>query len=471
MLCQKALTGRRIRTALLSGVVFATAALPAQAMDITTALVTAYKTNPTIEAARDRTRAANEAVREAIGNALPQISASATSEYVTTNSKITGSYNWDGNLAVNAAISLQQTLYAGGAIDGAVQQVEFNTRSQWAGLEATEQQIMNQVAQTYISIVRNEALSGQYNSSLRVLREQLRAAQARFEAGVGTRTEIAQTRARLAQEQANQTGSASSSRTQRATFVQLVGQDVGRVNPPAMPPAMPHSLDEALEAALAFHPSIRQASLGLRAAENNVSISEAANRPTVVFNARGSSGWDEVRYGNLDDTRVDQFRAGVTVSVPLFTGGKNESKIRQAKLGTAEARHQLEAARASVRAQVSSAWNNLTTARSLQRAFSAQRSAASLQLEGAEAELEVGTKTFLDVLTAQQSLIEARTGLVRSSYDEVAAAYNLLAAMGRLDHHTLGFGNIGYHPQPEFEKTKAFFNELARVLPALSPRD
>lgn len=448
------------------GLLLAVSILPTSLVNATSlqsAFEAAYENNPSLKAERERTKGVNESVREAIGQAFPTVSARLSSTF--TYSYVHATHTDGGKPGFLASINLSQPLYRGGAISDGIQFVEYNTKAQWSRLRSLEQQVFGQVSQAYIGVLKDAALVEQYTKSVDVLSRQLEAANARFEVGEGTKTEIAQANTRVAQTNASLQNALATLNTRKATYRQLVGQNIGGVSAPRFPTGLPSSLDAAVEAALSFDPQLLAGVLTIRANEMTEELRKAAGRPQADLTASLTENVSDLE--DFHDTRSKNFQIGATVTIPLYQGGRIKSQVAQARHTTRKSRYDLEATKGNLRQGATAAWNQLSNARALMKAFRTQQKAASLVLEGAELELEVGTKTFLDVLDAEMTLQEANIGMVRAGYDELAAAYALLAATGQLTARDLSLNVNYWDAEDHYNAIVETFDAVYKYIPAL----
>jgi outer membrane protein len=263
-----------------------------------------------------------------------------------------------------------------------------------------------------------------------VLSRQLEATRARFEVGEVTRTDIAQAEARLAGAKAALAGAQSQLDISRSAYARVVGQPPGALASPPTTPTLPASLDTALATARESSPSILAAKAAVDAARAGVKLADADFRPTASIglsadtNVADLSDWDLQRSGGLS--------ASARVTVPLFTNGLTRSSARQARENETSARIRTRSAEMDVEQRVANAWNGLSASRAVIQASREQVRAAEIALEGARNELEVGSRTTLDVLNQEQELLEARLALATAERDAFVAAHSVLQAMGAL---------------------------------------
>ncbi|MGE3143107.1 MAG: TolC family protein, partial [Hyphomonadaceae bacterium] len=229
----------------------------------------------------------------------------------------------------------------------------------------------------------------------------------------------------------------------RARYLQVVGAAPGVLAPPPTPPpALPESLDEAVVQALSLNPALRQAREAERIASAQTDVERSALRPQLSAVARAERADDVGAPG----VREDSASAVAQLSIPLFEGGYARSRVRQARINEARAGALTEESRRQAIQAVAGAWNEYRAAQHLEASSQAQLEASELAYRGVEAERAVGLRTTLDVLNAQQELLDARLAVANAGRDSYVAAHALLQAIGRLDADMLGVNVPLYDP-------------------------
>lgn len=428
--------------ALLAGTALSVAA---EAQTLNDALIQAYQTNPTLAAQRASQRATDETVAQANAQNRPSLSLSTgLSTAYTSNSTATHSTN---GLALT--LSASQSLYRGGRIEAAIDQAEANVLAGRARLRGTEQTVLSSVVDAYMGVLRDQAVLQLNTNSEQVLQTELAAARSRFQLGAATSTDVATAESRLSAAQASRIQAEGALRVSIANFEQRVGSPPGSMAMPNPLTMLPNSLEQAIEIALMEHPTVVAAFYSELAAQASVRSAEGALKPTVnatLSTSRRPDGWPDIEPATLTTT------AGINVSIPLYQAGAEYSSIRSARENLAQARLNLEDARRTVRSQVNQAWQQLATARAQILARGDQVRASEVALRGFRQEQEVGARTLLEVLNAEQDLLNARVQLVTSRRDEVVASYGLLTAMGRLTALTLELPVPIYDPTANYNR-------------------
>jgi outer membrane protein len=457
-------------------------ARPVHADTLEQALAQAYQNNPQLNSQRAVVRATDETIPQALSGYKPTVRVTGTigQEYTSTLSKtnstpvniklpnpnpppatasVSGtipgatyprtSFGYSPN---NVAATLTQTLYNGFQTANQVRLAEANTSAARETLRVTEQTILLNGATAYMDLLRDGALLELQRRNVEVLQEQLRQTRDRFIVGEVTRTDVAQAETRLAQGRATVLTAESNYARSRATYRQVIGVEAGNLVPASPVDRLtPRRLVDAIEIGRSRHPNVGVAMFGIDAAVLQVKINEGTLYPTATVVGTVNNNWET----NLT-TQLQSFNAFVQgqITVPLYQGGAEYSRIRQAKETAGQKRIDLETARDTVQAQVVTAWGQLEAAKAQILATTAQVAASEIALNGVREEARVGQRTTLDVLNAQQDLVSARTALVTAQHDRVVASYSLLSAVGELNLPKLGIMIPLYDPMVHYEQVR-----------------
>jgi outer membrane protein len=438
--------GRGFRLALLATAFWIPNASAADSL--TDAFVKAYQTNPQLLSERANLRATDENVAQAIAQWRPTVSISADYSRIKSESKTDGfptvetkSRPW------GADIVARQTLFSGGRILAQRRQADAGVRAGRAILHATEQNVFLNTVSSYMNVVRDEAVLNLNHQNVELLSKQLEAAQARFDVGEITRTDVAQAEARLSAGQASLTAAEASLKASRLFYERTVGEAPGSLDPKPPVPALPETEETARETANVGNPTLVAARQAEEASKYAIDSAVAQMMPSVSVQASyGRSGQERGPETIGDDTRFT-----ATATFPLYQGGAEWSGIRQAKELNNRARLDVEDTRRATDESVSNAWESYRAATASSEANREQVKATEIAFEGVQQELEVGSRTTLDVLNQAQELLNARVALVRTERDEIVASYVLLAAVGKLTAQELSLPVQLYDPVENYE--------------------
>ncbi|MHA6332362.1 TolC family outer membrane protein [Qipengyuania sp. CAU 1752] len=445
------------RNAALAGTVMLAAA-PAQADTLREALVEAYQSNPTLQAARANQRAEDENVNIQRAPGAPNVT--ATGQYIEFVKPSPNSFAPTERL-FTVGPDLSVPLYAGGAVKNGVRAAKERVAAGRAGLRGTESFVFTQVVSAYMNVLRDQALVALNANQVQVLAVNLEATSDRFEIGDLTRTDVAQSQSRLAQAQADFRNSQASLILARETYVQLVGSAPDNLQPPPPLPNLPANPEIAVATALEENPDLIAARERAQAAGFDVEVAGSGRLPSVSLFA----GLDYSDYfgtlagGNpaLSQTETTA-SAGVRFSVPIFQGGLPAARQRQAVARESAALEQVIAAEREVIATVRAAYSSYYASQAVIESSQVAVEAAELSLEGVRAENSIGNRSILDVLNAEQELLRARSLLVTARRNAYVAGFALLAAMGKAEARDLALeGGVLYDPVVNYERVDGRF--------------
>lgn len=423
-----------------------------RAQDLNSALANAYRVNPDLNAARANTRGVDESVPTAKAAGRPKVSATGDIGANSIDSKSPGRRGHTELFPGGVGLTVTQTLYAGGRISAGIGAAESSVLAARETLRNTEQNTLLDGVNAYMNVVRDTAILNLRQNNVNVLMEQVRQTKDRFNVGEVTRTDVAQSEARLAGSRSELALSRSNLQASIARFKQVLGLDPKKLAPvqPYSLSRLPKSQGEAVNRALQDHPAIAAALHGVDVQTLQIKVVEGELLPTVTVQGNLSR-----RY----DTQVEKDRRSSAsivgqVSIPLYDGGSAYSRTRAAKETLGERQLQVDSARDRVVAAVVSAWALIQATGFQIEGAAAQVAAAEIALNGVKEEARVGQRTTLDVLNAQQELLNARVAQVTAQRDRVVASYSLLAATGQLSGRTLGLKIAAYDPKVHYEQVK-----------------
>lgn len=430
----------------------------ARADTLIEALVQAYQTNPTLEAARAQQRAVDENVP--IAKAAGRPNADATVTYTEFVQRSANAFTAPER-SVTAQGQLGVPIYSGGGVKNQIKAAQVRVAAGQADLRSTESQLFNQIVAAYMDVVQNEALVGLNRSNVAALSTNLEATSDRFEIGDLTRTDVAQSQSRLALARGDLRTAEANLATARESYINLVGKAPVDLQPPPPLPNLPATPQDAATYALENNPDLIGARERVRASERDIDVAGAGRSPTVSLFATGnySNFLDTLASGVVGVSQTDRTaQVGAQVSIPVFQGGRPAAQRRQAQANASNALETEIATERNVIAQVRSAYQSYTAANELIALNQTAVDAAALSLEGVRAENSVGNRTILDILDQEQEFLRAQVQLVIARRNAYVAGFSLLAAMGRAEARDLNLdGGVLYDPQVNYERVRGKF--------------
>jgi len=427
---------------------------------IEAALVRAYQNNPQLNAQRAQVRATDENVPQALSGYRPKvaITASAGEQYTDSNTTSGGS-----NTAIvrtefhgidpprSAGITIQQTLYNGQQTANKTRAAESQVSGSREALRVLEQSVLLSAASIYMDYLRDAAIVEVQRSNTRVLEQTLKQTRDRFNVGEVTRTDVAQSEAQLAAGKTQQLTAESNLTTTRSNFRRIIGNEPENLAPGSpVDRFLPTSLPGSVELGLTQNPNVTAAMFGIDVNYLQVKVNEGALLPTVSLQASVQQSYEQTLtiYRSFGASAIAQ------VAVPIYQGGAEYSLIRQSKETLAQQRLNLEMVRDQTRANVVTAWGQLVAGKAQVASAQSQVTASEIALNGVREEAKAGQRTTLDVLNAQQALVNARVALVTAQHDRVVASYAVLNAVGRLAPQVLGLATNIYDPSIHYQQVR-----------------
>ncbi|HEV7344238.1 MAG TPA: TolC family outer membrane protein [Devosia sp.] len=401
----------------------------AQGQSITQALTIAYDHAPDLQSALLSAKSAAENVALAEAGKRPTIGAS-----------ISGAHNWNlvgGSLSesnsLTTGLSYNQTVFDNFKTDAQIEQARAGAEAAEHQIRNTEQNILLAVVQAYMSVLGDRQLVALRQENLSFYQAQLQSTRARLEVGEGTRIEVAQAEARLAQGDAAYRAAVNSLEISQATFQRYVGVAPQNLQAShSFSDLIPNSLQGAIAEAESGHPAILLAKAAIRAAQANTDSAQASFGPTATVTgsvgSRYTGGPTDGFSGSL----------GFQITIPLYAGGALGANVRKANIEQIRSEVDAMSAYDQIREAVISAWAGIQSADAQISAANSAVAAGTTVLEGVVQERDLGTRTTLDVLNSQAELSSAREAVINASTNKVIATFSLLAAMGRLTATDLG---------------------------------
>ena len=444
------------------------AAHPAQADTLREALAAAYNNNPTLQAARANQRATDEEVPIRQADGLPSLDTTTNFiEFIRANAN----NFFQPARAVTSQVQVGVPVYSGGAVKNSIKAAKERIAAGQADLRGTESAIFSQTVAAYLDVLRTEALANLASNQVDVLTVNLEATSDRFEIGDLTRTDVAQSQSRLALAQGDLQTAMANLISARETYIQLVGKAPTNLAAPPPLPGLPGDVSDAVAIALKSNPDYIAAKERAEAAGFDSEVSGAGRLPrlslfgTYEYNNTLGTVPDQVAPGpNPGDPPViipsDQvttgIRAGVTLTIPIFQGGRVAAQQRQAFARETAALEQVIEVERNIIQQTRAAFANWQASRAVIESSRIAVASAEVSLEGVRAENSIGNRTILDVLNAEQELVQSKAQLVTARRNAYVAGFTLLAAMGRAEARDLNLdtGGLLYDPVVNYDRVK-----------------
>ena len=449
------LVRRPLRRGLAPGVLLGLAVavsvtLPAGAQTLEESLATAYSSNPDLLAARAQLRSVNEGVPQALSNWRPRVTVTGSAGFQRLEFDGGSGSDTETTEPWEVGLGVTQSLYRGGRTTAETARAEAEVEAQRARLTATEQEVLLDGVIVHMDVWRDQSVLRLTRGNEQVLRRQLEAARDRFTVGEITRTDVAQSEARLARATAERIDAAGSLASSRADFQRVIGIYPGILVQPPVLEGLPAEQRSVVDIALARNPNLASAQFSARAARHQVREDLGRFLPEVSLTGDISHSEESV----VEDGETDQYRILAQVTIPLYQQGLVSSQVREDKQLANQRRLEIDAERRTVEQNAIRAWEALETARAQIVSFTAGVAANQIALEGVRQEQAVGARTVLDLLDAEQELLDSEVLLVRAQRNDLVASYAELATMGRLTAADLKLPVDVYDPVSDYEAVR-----------------
>jgi len=433
---------------------------PALADTIDAALVRAYQNNPQLNAQRAAVRSTDENVPQALSGYRPRVAITASAGYqytdVLTTAGGTGTnlvktIVHGANAPRSVGVTASQTIFNGQQTANRTRAAESQVSGAREALRVLEQSVLLAGATIYMDFLRDSAIVEVQRSNTRVLEQTLKQTRDRFNVGEVTRTDVAQSEAQLAAGKTQQLTAESNLTTTRANFRRIIGNEPENLAPGSpVDRFLPGTLPSAVDLGLIENPNVTAAMFGIDVNYLQVKINEGALLPVVTVQGSVQQSYEQTM------TIFRSFGASVIgqLSIPVYQGGAEYALIRQSKETLAQQRLNLETTRDQTRASVVQAWGQLLAGKAQVASAQSQVTASEIALNGVREEAKAGQRTTLDVLNAQQALVNARVALVTAQHDRVVASYAVLNAVGRLSPLVLNLSTTIYDPSVHYHQVR-----------------
>ena len=435
----------------LAGALIGAPATVVRAETISDALATAYQSHPLLLARRAFLRAVDEGVPVAQSNWRPTVTFTADHGYGTYKSNAFDQSAGDQwRFYREYKLSVAQPIYRGGRTLADVRKADYNALSERAQLQVIEEKVLLDAATQYLNTLRDEAVLLLNQNNQEVLKKQLEAAEDRFRVGEITRTDVAQAEARLAGAKGDTISSMSTLEASRAAYQKTVGHWPEKLEVPDLAGNLPQSVQEATDLATLYNPNVIASQNLAVSAQHNVRLIQGELLPEVNFVTTASEAYRT----SGTDTKTSSIAAVVQMTVPIYEAGNVYARIREAKHSAGQRRIEIETARREAVEAATAAWEGLQTAMGRVDSFRSQIRASEIAMDGVQKEAEVGLRTVLDVLDAEQEVLNSKVNLVRAERDLRIAGYTLLSAVGTLTAEKLGLPVQLYDPNEHYRETR-----------------
>ena len=444
----------------------------ARAETLEQAWADAYRINPSLEAERAKLRAIDEGVSQAQSHWRPSIDATANVgrayEYIPSQGAVGNAKYANGTYGYG--VQLTQPLFRGFRTDSEIESADNKVLAGRARLQAAEQQLFIDTATAFLDVIRDQAVLEVNRDNEKVLEEKLEETKARSQAGDLTQTDVRQAESRLARAHVSRYQAESTLSQDRASYVRLVGKEPGELKAPELTLDRPKDVSEVLHLAETHNPAVIAAQFDVDSAAADIDLSKGSLLPEInlVGGTNHALGQNSSFPGRRDSSQVL-----IQATMPLYRAGADYSRSREAQQTASQRRMELSEAQHKSHELAQNAWQALQTAQAAVAADKDGVEAAALALKGVREESKVGTRTTIDVLNAEQEVLDANVSLAKSEHDRNLAILQIRSAIGELVAGSMALATTTYDPKRHYDDVHhqwfGFSDDDARYAVKASP--
>lgn len=412
-------------------------------------LIKTYLNNPTIKSMRETVKSNDENVAQAVSGWRPTVQATGSISYEDKNTNPISSSDGN-NTSESLLISVSQPIYKGGETTASVRSAKNKVKSYHENLKKIENTVLLSAVKAYVDVIRDKAILDLNDKNVKVLEKKLEATKARFEVGELTQTDVSQAEASLSEAVADKVSAKSDLNSSISYYQNIVGEYPHDLKEPSLISKLPTSQTEAINLAMQSNPDIKSAVYLERASKDDVNVRFAGLLPEVTLTGGVRKNYDVS--DSIDDTDNSYITANLTV--PLYKSGNVSSKIRQAKHLSNQKRIDVIKTKRQVKHDIVSAWQAYQAAVSTIGARELQIEANDIALKGVQEEELVGSRTVIDVLDAEQDLLDSKVDLIKAHRNKIYKSYELLSKIGCLTAKDLKLDVDYWNPEDNYNKIK-----------------
>ena len=405
--------------------------------------------------ARARVRSADDTVAEARAGWRPSAS-------------VTGSYGWqriesqeqiasqtvhhnDTFTPMSGRAALSQPVLTGGQANAQIQRAIAQVRAARADLLNAEQQILLAAATAYMDVVRDAQGLRLHQSDVDVLVRQRDATKTQLDAGAATKTDLQEVEVRIAAAEADLSGARAQLAQSRHNFERIIGRPSETLEEMPPTPKLPGTIEQAMSLGLKLSPRVQGAQANDKAAQYGIDNAVGAMLPHASIVAEYDYNRDSLSTPFFTTGKADTLSVLGQIQIPLYAGGGDTARIREAKEARAQTRLGIYDADEATRQNVRDTWANFHTAQEAVGHNVRRVSASELALDGVIQQQHQGERQILDILNAEQERLAAQIALAGSRHDMVVSSYQLVASTGQLTAKDLALKVKLYDPNEHYD--------------------
>ncbi|MGB4191544.1 MAG: TolC family outer membrane protein [Rickettsiales bacterium] len=448
-----------VLSCLLSSTAFSTS--------LSEALVSTYQNNPELIAAREKLKATDEKMFQAISGFLPKVIYSAkktnqkkdtTTDSSSLASSLSGQQvktdDWVDTKSKESSISLQQNLFNGGQDVMAVKIAKYSIEAGRQELITNEQKILLEAIDAYLDVMRTKEVQDISRENYLAYEKKYNAIKEKLEVGVAKKADLADAAARKANAATNLIVSEGYYNSALATYMQIIGIEAENVHSCDILTTPPKDQLELLQKSLATNPELQNVSFQKKIADINVISNAASMLPSVDLGGSIGKNWQDTRGSNLNQPYTNSKSVAISVTIPIYNKGLEYSNIRSASADAARLKYSLKNARAAVTQNSVKSWTEYVSAKDAAQSTKEAVKAGEVALEAKQQEYEEGLGTLTDLLDAQENLFQYKIKLTQAEKESALSYYKMASLMGKLTAKDLELSTKLYNPAENYDKVK-----------------
>ena len=400
-------------------------------LNITETINKAIKYNPKIKAQETFYDSSKEKIKQVYSAALPSIEMNLSKGYKDTDSSTKTSTTDESTSPQDFSINLEQELYTGGKLSAELNKARSNLKIEEENLRIAKYEIFLESALVYLDVLEKKKLVELNNLKEEKFKNDYKSIEMLVNVGTASQSDLVFAQSILVQTAAEKIASVNEYNVTKANYKKVVGESLPEANlkePKINKINFPNDSEEAIKIALANNPKIRIAELEESISKFDIKSNFSEALPKLSLDAEYQSSDDVVSKGSS----LDSAEITANLKVPLFKGGGNISKIKEAKIIAKKVRYELENKRNEVTQNVLKSWTDLQTSETLLKAANINIEAKKLILNGVEQETKLGIKSYIDLLQSKEDLIDAEFNKINATKKYIISALQLKADIGEL---------------------------------------
>ena len=421
-----------------------------KAQSLNVSLANAYSNHPLLFSERIGERVLSEDVAEALSGWKPQVYVDGSLGKTLVNTTTTTSSKTDSNLPISVGIVVSKKIYDGGKTSQNIKIADSRLIANNSRLSSIENQVLLSAAKAYFNLLKEQDLLDVALKNKDVIKRQLEATKDRFDVGDLTITDVSQAEARLSDANANLVKAEADLNTAKAIFFSDIGLEPEDIFYPEEIPILPQNLQELVNDVKKFNPKVINARKMKLVAEEELKLALKEMSLSVDIQASANQAWDPNTF--FEEQRY--FDLSANLKMPLYLGGKDKAIIRKSREKINKSNANIDDILRQEAEKAMIIWNNIESLNSQIIAFNSSIKANEIALDGVVQEENVGARTVIDVLDAENELFMARANLIKASISQYIATYELLEVIGGMTARDLNL------PVSSFYDSNEYYNKM-----------